>query len=63
MEKYYAYFAISIIILGIYSWYNRNDWKNFSEMNSYDKLNVIRVPFIMMAIVVSLIIVILKNLN
>ena len=63
MEKYYAYLAISIIILSIYSWYNRNDWKNFSEMNSYDKLNVIRVPFIMMAIVVSLIIVILKNLN
>ena len=63
MEKYYAYLAISIIILSIYSWYNRNDWKNFSEMNSYDKLNVIRVPFIMMAIIVSLIIVILKNLN
>ena len=63
MKKYYVYLAISIIILSIYSWYNRNDWKNFSEMNSYDKLNVIRVPFIMIAIIVSLIIVILKNLN
>ncbi len=61
MEKYYIYLASFIIVLSIYCLYNRNDWKNFSEMNSYDKLNVIRFPFIMIAGIISLIIVILKQ--
>ena len=60
VEDYYLLSGV-IIFFAIYSWFTRNDWKEFFWKSSYEHFNIVRLPFILITVIICVIIKIVKK--